>query len=73
MTPFEDMSGAFRVLEVMGSVTELGKNDARVPVKPSREYLFHVGVQVPAGAFLGVVDNINRDTNWGFTGTGGVE
>ena len=74
MTPIMDMDGAFRVLEVMGEVTELGRGNVRVPVKPSREYLHHVGVEVPAGAFLGVVDNIKRDTNYGFTGTeeGGV-
>lgn len=73
MSPIEDLSGEFRVLEIMGEVTELGQNNVRVPVKLSREYLHHVGVKVPAGAFLGVVDNI-KDTNYGFTGTdeGGV-
>lgn len=68
MSPVQEMDGVFRVIDVMGSVTELGRNNVRVPVKPSREYLHHVGVEVPAGAFLGVVDDLDRDTNYGFTG-----
>ena len=75
MPPVEDLSGVFRVTDVYGEVTELGKDNKRVPITKSTEFLQHVGVEITVGAFLAMVPDENKKVEIGLTSleSGAVE